>query len=323
MKNKNNRFWAAVTREWYLKVAALVLAVFTYFFYDMLSLEERYLTIPLEIKLNESMVPSDAYPDVVKLTVRGKGENIYLFSNDDFRATADFSGFSEPGHCTVPIDVKPHRSAALVTDVQLEPTPKLMNLTLDLLMTKQAEVVPNFVGFPVAGYEIVETTVVPTTVEISGPQSLVSQKETVSTVPIPLDGYRKSFSVLAEAILDNKTITVKSPLVQVNVTVSEVFSQKLFSPLPIELLNPPQKGILKIEPQTGSVRLSGKQLLIERLDATAVSMQVELPPLQEGESVTVPVILSLPDGTTAIEQTPSEVTVTYGEAEENDTGNRL
>lgn len=323
MKNKNNRFLSVIINEWHLKIAALVCAVFTYFFYDMISLEERYLTIPLEIKMSDTMVPSEAYPDVVKLTVRGKGENIYLFSDDDFRATADFSGYGEPGHYVVPIVVKPHRSAAFVSDVQIEPTPKVMNLTLDWQMTKQADVVPNFVGFPVSGYEIAEIQVIPSTVEISGPESVVSLIESVSTVPVSLDGYDRSFSVITEAVSDDKSVTMESPLVRVNVTVSEVFSEKVFSPLPIELTNPPEKGTLKIEPQIGSVRLSGKQLLIDSLDDSDVAMRVELPRLQEGKSVTVPVVLTVPDGTVVSEWTPREVTVTYGEKREDDTGNRL
>lgn len=323
MKNKNHRFFSFITNEWQLKVAALVCAVFTYFFYDMISLEERYLTVPLEIKMSETMVPSEAYPDVVKLTVRGKGEDIYLFSDDDFRASADFSEYVDPGHCAVPIVVKPHRSAAFVSDVQIEPTPKVMNLTLDWQMTKQADVVPNFVGFPATGYEIAEVRVEPSSVEISGPESVVSLVESVSTVPIPLDGYDRSFSVLAEAVSDDKLVTMKSPPVRVNVTISEVFSEKVFSPLPIELTNPPEKGTLKIEPQTGSVRLSGRQLLIDSLDASSVSMRVELPELQKGKAVTVPVVLTVPDGTVVSEWNPREVTVSYGEKQEDDTGNRL
>ncbi len=323
MKNKNHRFFSFISNEWHLKVAALVCAVFTYFFYDMISLEERYLTIPLEIKMSETMVPSEAYPDVVKLTVRGKGEDIYLFSDDDFRATADFSGYGEPGRCVVPIAVKPHRSAALVSDVQIEPTPKVMNLTLDWKMTRQADVVPNFVGFPVSGYEIAEVQVIPPSVEISGPESVVSLVESVSTVPIPLDGYDSSFSVLAEAASDDKSVTLKSSLVRVNVTVSEVFSEKDFSPLPIELVNPPEKGVLKITPQTGSVRLSGRQLLIDSLDASAVSMRVELPRLQKGKPVTVPVVPIVPDETVVAEWSPKEVTVTYGETDNDDSGDRL
>ena len=322
MKSKKNRFLSFFTNEWHLKIAALVCTIFTYCLYDMLSLEERYLTIPLEIKLDETMVPSEAYPDVVKLTVRGKGEDIYLFSDDDFLATADFSGYKAPGHSIVPIAVKPQRSAVLVNDVQIEPTPKVMDLVLDWKMTKQVDVVPNFVGFPETGFEVAEVQVVPPSVGITGPESVVSLTDSVSTVPIPLDNYNGSFSVLAEAVSDNKSIVMESPIVRLNVTVSEVFSEKLFSPLPIEISRPPEKGILKISPQTGSVRLSGKQLLIDGLDASAVSMRIELPDMLDGETVTVPVLLTLPDGTVASEWNPREVSVTY-EEKKSDTGNRV
>lgn len=316
MKSKKNRFLSFFTNEWHLKIAAMVCAVFTYFFYDMFSLEERYLTIPLEIKLDETMVPAEAYPDVVKLTVRGKGEDIYLFSDDDFRATADFSGYNAPGHSIVPIAVKPQRSAALVNDVQIEPTPKVMDLVLDWKMTRQVDVVPNFVGFPEAGYEVAEVQVEPSSVGITGPESVVSLTDSVSTVPIPLDNYNRSFSVLAEAVSDNKSIVMESPIVRLNVTVSEVFSEKLFSPLPIEIDQPPEKGILKISPQTGSVRLTGKQLLIDTLDASSITMRIELPDMRDGETVTVPVLLTVPDETVASEWTPREVSVTYEEKKE-------
>ena len=70
MKNKN-RFLSLFTDEWQLKIAALVGAVFTWFFYDMISLEERYLTVPLEVSINETGAQLRSYPEAVKLTVRG------------------------------------------------------------------------------------------------------------------------------------------------------------------------------------------------------------------------------------------------------------
>lgn len=311
MKNKN-RFLSLFTDEWQLKIAALVGAVFTWFFYDMISLEERYLTVPLEVSINETVAPLRSYPEAVKLTVRGRAEDIYLFSDEDFRAFADFSAHDVPGRYAVPISVQSLRSAELLNDIQIDTDPKFLDLAFDWKVTKQVEVTADLKGFPASGFEVAEVRVEPAFVEISAPESVAALIETVSTIPIPIDGSRNSFSVLAEVALDDKTVSFTGePIVRLYVTVSEVFTEKTFEPLPIELNHSLSGGTLSITPQTGSLSLSGRQLLMDGLSAADVSLKVDLPELVPGESVELPVVPSVPEGTTVLQQTPLTVTVTY------------
>ena len=316
MKNKN-RFLSLFTDEWQLKIAALVGAVFTWFFYDMISLEERYLTVPLEVSINETVAPLRSYPEAVKLTVRGRAEDIYLFSDEDFRAFADFSAHDVPGRYAVPISVQSLRSAELLNDIQIDTDPKFLDLAFDWKVTKQVEVTADLKGFPASGFEVAEVRVEPAFVEISAPESVAAPIETVSTIPIPIDGSRNSFSVLAEVAIDDKTVSFTGdPIVRLYVTVSEVYVEKNFEPLPIELNHSLSGGTLSITPQTGSLSLSGRQLLMDGLSAADVSLKVGLPELVPGESVELPVVPSVPEGTTVLKQTPQTVTVTYN-GEEN------
>lgn len=316
MKNKN-RFLSLFTDEWQLKIAALVGAVFTWFFYDMISLEERYLTVPLEVSINETVAPLRSYPEAVKLTVRGRAEDIYLFSDADFRAFADFSAHDVPGRYAVPISVQSLRSAELLNDIQIDTDPKFLDLAFDWKVTKQVEVTADLKGFPASGFEVAEVRVEPAFVEISAPESVAAPIETVSTIPIPIDGSRNSFSVLAEVAIDDKTVSFTGdPIVRLYVTVSEVYVEKNFEPLPIELNHSLSGGTLSITPQTGSLSLSGRQLLMDGLSAADVSLKVDLPELVPGESVELPVVPSVPEGTTVLKQTPQTVTVTYN-GEEN------
>lgn len=316
MKNKN-RFLSLFTDEWQLKIAALVGAVFTWFFYDMISLEERYLTVPLEVSINETVAPLRSYPEAVKLTVRGREEDIYLFSDEDFRAFADFSAYDVPGRYAVPISVQSLRSAELLNDIQIDTDPKFLDLAFDWKVTKQVEVTADLKGFPASGFEVAEVRVEPAFVEISAPESVAAPIETVSTIPIPIDGSRNSFSVLAEVAIDDKTVSFTGdPIVRLYVTVSEVYIEKTFEPLPIELNHSLSGGTLSITPQTGSLSLSGRQLLMDGLSAADVSLKVDLPELVPGESVELPVVPSVPEGTTVLQQTPQTVTVTYN-GEEN------
>lgn len=316
MKNKN-RFLSLFTDEWQLKIAALVGAVFTCFFYDMISLEERYLTVPLEVSINETVAPLRSYPEAVKLTVRGRAEDIYLFSDEDFRAFADFSAHDVPGRYAVPISVQSLRSAELLNDIQIDTDPKFLDLAFDWKVTKQVEVTADLKGFPASGFEVAEVRVEPAFVEISAPESVAAPIETVSTIPIPIDGSRNSFSVLAEVAIDDKTVSFTGdPIVRLYVTVSEVYIEKTFEPLPIELNHSLSGGTLSITPQTGSLSLSGRQLLMDGLSAADVSLKVDLPELVPGESVELPVVPSVPEGTTVLQQTPQTVTVTYN-GEEN------
>lgn len=310
------KWYSIIVNEWPLKIISLVCAIFTYFLYGMISLEERYLTIPLELNMSESMVSSEIYPDVIKLTLRGKSEDIYLFSDDDFVAIADFSSYSEPGHYVVPIEVKPQRAALLVNDVEVDPSPKVVDLLLDWKRKKRVTVSPQWEGFPSNGFDLVEMEIQPNEVEIEGPASLVTPLESINTANFSIEDRNKSFTQLIELEKPHRSINfTEDSVVRINVIISELYTEKNFSPLPIELSQVPEEGRLKVTPQIGEVRLSGKELMMQEIQINDLSLNVQLPPLERGETVVVPVTLEKPEGVEVIEWSPQEVTVTYEEEE--------
>jgi hypothetical protein len=57
--------------NWPAKVISLVVAIFIMFLYNLTRLDQRLITVPLNISEGRSYVPATEYPKTVRVTIRG------------------------------------------------------------------------------------------------------------------------------------------------------------------------------------------------------------------------------------------------------------
>ena len=60
MKGRN--LLAMLVNNWPAKILSVVAAIILFLSYRIGTLEERYFTVPLQIRVNESYMPSSPYP---------------------------------------------------------------------------------------------------------------------------------------------------------------------------------------------------------------------------------------------------------------------
>ena len=78
-------------RNWPAKVLSFVAALMLLVFHNITSLEERFFSVPLELRLSESLVPASNYPRQVRVRLRGDSEEVFRVVEENIVAFADFS----------------------------------------------------------------------------------------------------------------------------------------------------------------------------------------------------------------------------------------
>ena len=167
-------------------------------------------------------------------------------------------------------------------------TPDEIVFTLDPLDKRQLPVQPDFKGKPPEGYEVDYHSVVPETVEVWGPQSILRGLKAIKTAPVWLSGLRErlpSIRVRLVTTLEDKTygpvpIQTDPDFVHVTVSVLERRLRKTLKGLPIRLLVAPEVAAnapVEITPaKLASVAFEGPSSVMKDFDESSIVAYVHV-----------------------------------------------
>lgn len=140
---------------------------------------ERVRSVPLEvIGLDPDKLVTSSVPAQVRVTVRAPTsvmDNI-ISSDQSIRAWVDVSGLEAGNHdVEVEANVESNYQPADVTQI----SPEIITLTLESLLSRNLPIQLDIEGEPAVGYQKGQPSYVPSSVTISGAESLVSKVEQV------------------------------------------------------------------------------------------------------------------------------------------------
>ena len=73
---KKHKFYEKKKKNWHIKIACLIIAIFISFFYKNMTFSTRSLTVPLQVKNEGTMIPASYCPPQVSVSIRGNAEEI-------------------------------------------------------------------------------------------------------------------------------------------------------------------------------------------------------------------------------------------------------
>jgi YbbR domain-containing protein len=149
-------------------------------------------------------------------------------------------------------------------------------------MTREVRVVPQAEGDLAEGHRIEGITVTPSTVQISGPQSLVRGYTEVPTDLVDLSGLTEDKQI--EVLLAIKDRTVRASTgapVHVKVDIEPLVGKRLFEAVPVLV----RVADWQASPETASVTFEGPVVDLNALEAEQISVQVHLPEPVPAEGV--------------------------------------
>jgi len=181
-----------LTRNTGFKVAALILAFFTWLFVNGITNETRSIDdVPLEWTLNEGMTILSSDPETITVVLRGRPENLQALSREDIHVPLDLTHREEAGEWKVRLWRRFIKRPSGLQVIGVEP--REVELRLDTLAKRKLKVEARVSGEPPAGYSVEQVLVKPDTVTVEAPTALLKDRSTIGTLPIDVRGRTTSF----------------------------------------------------------------------------------------------------------------------------------
>jgi hypothetical protein len=304
----NATFLSRLVRNWPAKVLSIAAAVILVVFYNISRLEDRFFTVPLEVSVADELIPASAYPETVRIRLRGEPDTIERIREDDVRAVVDFTEHATAGEYVEPVQIRKTGSALESEPVEIRVEPTQIEIRLAERARKSVEVEPTIQGFAPTGYRLSQYQVSPSTVEVEGPRELVEEVEIVRTEEIELAGRRDDFTVRVR--LEQPDNLLRFPggrIVEFSGIVEETVVLRTIEPVEVVLLDLDPDLRLVSELPTGSIRVQGRQIDLEDVTPSQVQIVLDAAGITEAGSYTLEARPSVPQGLVILRYEPRQV----------------
>jgi len=181
--------------NWPAKIISLVVAIFVMFLYNLTRLDQRLITVQLNVSEGRSYVPATEYPKTVRVAIRGDRDQIYRIREADIVASLDLTRYESEGVFRVPVKLERRGDARDIDPLELRADPAEIPISFERLAAKRVAISPTFKGFLEQGYELNSYEIVPAEIAIEGPTSLINSTKDISTDVIELSGKTGDFSL--------------------------------------------------------------------------------------------------------------------------------
>jgi YbbR domain-containing protein len=288
--------------------AALILFVF----HRMSTLESRFFSVPLRVETSAEFMPVNAYPRLVRVTLRGDPNSVYPIAEEDIEAYIDLTKHDAPGWYRPPVQIRKKGTALEIEPLEISVDPLEISIQLDHKTSKSVPLGMNTRGNVQDGFELVSQSLAPARVTIEGPLQVLDSVAELSTDLIDLEGRNESFSTAAR-------ILNPDPLLLIRGNGTAEFQAVIRPRIPgmhIEGIPIAVKGLdprFEAEPGNGgSVRLEGSRELLDMFIPPPDFLSVDCSALHTPGTYTLPVHIAPPEGLTVVHQEPVELSLTLG-----------
>ena len=103
---KQSKTISTILTNWIPKVFSFLIALFIVLAVRFMNVNDRVVTLPLEVTLPESYSAVSLVPDTVDVVITGSDSIIYLVEPETIKAYADFSSVSGSGITRVPVTLE-------------------------------------------------------------------------------------------------------------------------------------------------------------------------------------------------------------------------
>ena len=277
------------SKEWVLKFISLCLAAMLWYFVGGEDVVEKNVMVPVEvINMPADLIISNRYKREIEVTVRGPrslilemGKDQEPFQIDLFQATPG-TKVESVGNEKIPVN-----RGLEVQRVQ----PASIILSLDKLIEKEFQINPVTTGEVTPGYILEDLRLDPSTISITGPQTVLSQVEVLKTVPININGLFESVQLQIPLELDAVLVDlIGETSITADISINFDTVQKTISNVPVSVLI---DGFLqKVEPTKVEVTLNIPKIIIKKKMDYSSLFTVTAVPEDGNENLKVQVIPS-------------------------------
>lgn len=312
MASEPSSIWRAIRNNRGLKLLSLVLAILAWFgVREITSFTAVIREVRVVALLDEGWAVLDRSVEEVDVLVRGSQNDIRYLSRDQFRVEVDLRGRSVTGTQEVRLDPQTVKVPGGARAISIDP-PEI-TLSLDREGDRLVKVRAEIIGNPPEGYELAEVVCTPPEVRLQGPEGRLAGVTEVKTAQIDLEGRLKSFSLtrVIQPPSELWSAKVDPDRARIDVRIVERSSALDLADIPLRLLVPPDTPAIRVDRSNATVKLSlrGRAEAVKNLAASNLTAFVDCTVLRPGQTMELPVQVSVPGGVEIVSREPASIVV--------------
>ena len=297
--------------KWPAKVVCLVIAIFLYFFHQASLIESKTFVVPLQLEENGIVMHVGSVPSSVAVVVRTSDEIIKSVLPTDITASVSLDAITAKGSYTLPVKITLSENLMAYDPFEVRLKDDSITISVDKKVSKYLPMAPSVVGEVAHGYEIDSITISPSTIEISGPESIVNAVDKIFTTRINVSNAETNFSTETSYQKTNKLISIiDEENFKATISVKPVVMERDFTDIPVEVLNLDDDLEISGELPLVSIKLSGSMPVLEDYILSKHAVQVNLRDVYEPGTYELPLRYVLPSNLNLIEKSDDELTIT-------------
>jgi len=291
------KFFGRALHDIDLKIAAVVLAVITWYYLATEGLEERrYPRVPvriIDLPADVALLSSDIRE--VGITLSGPRGRLDVLEERGLVAEINLEGVAVEvgqalnhsvrlGGANIRAVIDAQRSSPLLADVRfVGAVPPAVTMTLNRMTEKELTVQVEVDGSPAPGLDL-RHTVFPQKVRVRGPFRLLQSLSTIPTEPISVEGLRERLRRTVHLQRELPTpdfgavpIFPARPTVDVILEVAEKHEDKTIERVPVRLAALPDNlAVIQHDVDEVTVRLRGPKGRLRDIDAQSLVAEIHL-----------------------------------------------
>ena len=297
--------------NWPAKVICLIIAIFLYFFHQASLIDSKTFVIPLQIIEDGMVMHVGNVPDSVSIVVRAGDETIKSVLPTDISASVSLDTITKKGTYKLPVKITLSESLMEYDPFEVKIKDDSITIDVDRKAIKYVPLTPSVVGEVAHGYEIDTISMSPSTVEISGPESIVNATEHIYTTRINVSNAEINFSTETACQQLNKFFTVnEEESFRAEISIKPRMMERVFEDVEIEVLNlndklEIQEGLLPV-----SIKLSGSMPMLEEYELSKHAVQINLHDVTEPGTYELPLRYLIPSNFMLVEKSNEQLSLT-------------
>ena len=297
--------------KWPAKVICLIIAIFLYFFHQASTIDSKTFVVPLEIIENGIVMHVGSSANSVAVNVRADEEAIKSILQSDITASVNLDMITEKGSYTLPVKITLADSLLTYDPLEVKLKDDTVTIDVDRKAIKYVPIVPSVVGEVAHGYEIDTITMSPSTIEISGPESVVNATDQIYTTRLNVSNAEINFSTETSYQQLNKLITVmdEGPF-KAEVSIKTKAMERIFDSVEIEVLNLAESLEFKDPLPVITMKLSGSMPVLENYILSKHAVQLNMREVTEPGTYEIPLRYVIPANLQLVEKSDENLTVT-------------
>ena len=198
-----------ITHNWFPKIFSLVLATMLWITVASETSSEIGLEVPLEYRnIPAQLEITDDTTNRVEVRLRGSPNLIKEVTPKEVSTNVDLSSM-KPGEIVFTLTSRNVQAPFGAEVVRVNPS--RVRINLERTISKMAPVVPTIQGQPARGFEVGKVLLNPSRIRVEGPESRISKLDSVSTLPILVDGKRADIVQSADLDVPDPQVRLQRP----------------------------------------------------------------------------------------------------------------